>query len=406
MARHYSTREFFRQMPNALLVRYFGERRLFADLDFAGMAETKPSALVEAWLALPDEIRRPMAADFQDIFELSGDGGFQAIIDEADWQYQGKPADRAALVEKLAALPGHFERAMVTFLDHQELWRGAVQFHHADSLAYWRKRRGLPKVAADLDRNTRRVLADRIGEYFRHAEGRGRHCIVEALRRGKRDYFFAYPEDYSQQSVEWDGGAFARRPHNPAFEVIFVYRQDEGSLDVNCRGATKATEAMQAIFAEVILKVAGLAPPARDDRVYDLDPLLDRNFEFNGLRSNDVFDVRLRKLRLSSRVRKGDRLTLEADTGALPHAIHDLLDKLRLPLAQYSVTMVELTVRAESGQGKRPKAVTFRLTHPNSCSLKYDEVGVRLRRMLGESGIEPRARAVGAGGQRDEDDGE
>src|SRR5262249_45319470 len=157
------------------------------------------------------------------------------------------------------------------------------------------------------------------GEYFRQAEGRGRHCVVEVLRRGKRDYFFAYPEDYSQQSVEWDGDQFARRAHNPAFEVIFVYRQDEGSLDVHCRGAAKATEAMQAIFADVILKVPSLAPASRDDRVYDLDPLLDRNFEFNGLENNKVLDVRLRQLRISSRVRKGDRVTLEADTSALPH---------------------------------------------------------------------------------------
>lgn len=406
MGRHYSTREFFRQVPNALLAGYFAERNMFADLDFDAMPETKPKALVEAWLGLPDEVRRPMDADFQDIFALSGDGGFQAIIDEADWQYQGKPVERAALVEKLAALPGHFERAMVTFLDHRELWRGAVQFHHADSLAYWRKRRGLPHAPADLDRDVRKVLADRIGEYFRQAEGRGRHCVVEVLRRGKHDYFFAYPEDYSQQSVEWDGGEFARRPHNPAFEVIFVYRQDEGSLDVNCRGAMKATEAMQAIFAEVILKVPGLAPASRDERVYDLDPLLDRSFEFTGLENNGVLDVRMRKLRISSRVRKGDRLTLEADTSALPRAIHDLLDKLRLSLSQYSVTMVELTARVDAGPGKRPKAATFRLTHPNSCSLKYDETGVRLRRMLGESGIEPRARAAGAEEPQDGDDGE
>lgn len=29
MARHYSTKDFFQQMPNALLARYFQERGLF-----------------------------------------------------------------------------------------------------------------------------------------------------------------------------------------------------------------------------------------------------------------------------------------------------------------------------------------------------------------------------------------
>ena len=35
MARHYSTKEFFRQMLNALLARYFQGREVFADLGFS-----------------------------------------------------------------------------------------------------------------------------------------------------------------------------------------------------------------------------------------------------------------------------------------------------------------------------------------------------------------------------------
>ena len=34
MARHYSTKDFFRQMQNALLARYFHARGLLGDLDF------------------------------------------------------------------------------------------------------------------------------------------------------------------------------------------------------------------------------------------------------------------------------------------------------------------------------------------------------------------------------------
>ena len=41
MARHDSTRDFFRRMPNALLARYFYERGLFDDLDFSAMKETR-----------------------------------------------------------------------------------------------------------------------------------------------------------------------------------------------------------------------------------------------------------------------------------------------------------------------------------------------------------------------------
>ena len=34
MARHYSTRDFFRQMPNGLLARYFHARDVFDTLGF------------------------------------------------------------------------------------------------------------------------------------------------------------------------------------------------------------------------------------------------------------------------------------------------------------------------------------------------------------------------------------
>ena len=48
MARHYSTKNFFRQIPNALLARYFHKQNLFKDLDFTAMKEGNPATLFEA----------------------------------------------------------------------------------------------------------------------------------------------------------------------------------------------------------------------------------------------------------------------------------------------------------------------------------------------------------------------
>jgi hypothetical protein len=39
MTGQYSTRSFFRRMPNALLARYFNEKGLFGDIDFSTMKE-------------------------------------------------------------------------------------------------------------------------------------------------------------------------------------------------------------------------------------------------------------------------------------------------------------------------------------------------------------------------------
>jgi hypothetical protein len=58
---------------------------------------------------------------------------------------------RTGFVENLAALSNHYERAMVTFLDHNQFWKGATRFYHADTLPYWRKRKNLPHRLAAVD---------------------------------------------------------------------------------------------------------------------------------------------------------------------------------------------------------------------------------------------------------------
>ena len=394
MTRHYSTRDFFRQMPNALLARYFKAKGVFTDLDFAVLPETKPVALFEAWLRLTQGQRNTMDAEFRDIFEISCEKGCRAILDEAQWHLAKVTDPNAAntFTKKMAALVNHFERAMVTYLDHNLFWRGATHFYHADNLPFWRKRKNLPHNAAQVDTASIQALANRIRTYFHNTEGRGNNCVVEPFRRGDRDYFFAYPEDYSQQSPEWVNGEFDIRPHNPAFEVIFVYSQQEGSLDLNYRGSFKAMEPLQTMFAETILKLHELPLDPKDTRVYDLGQLLQRNFEFTYDLSSGIESVVVKKLRLSSLAKRGDRISLEADTSQDSQAVYALLDRIQtaMPMAQYSVTQVDLAVSMVVEADRPPKTVNIHITYPNSCSLKYDELGLKLRDMLSASGIEPR----------------
>ena len=100
-------------------------------------------------------------------------------------------------------------------------------------------------------------------------------------------------------------------------------------------------------------------------------------------------------LRLASRVTTGDRLTLEADTIGHPTAIYDLIARLdpagRFHL--YRVTQVELAASVVTDISQPPQRVTIGLTHPNACSLPYDDLGLTLRAMLHASGIEPKAPA-------------
>jgi hypothetical protein len=124
LARHYSTKDFFRQMPNALLVRYFHARGLLGDLDFSAMRETSQTSCSQRGSTCLTA--SAMRSEFRDIFELSCEKGFRAIIDEAEWHLAHDTHARRGFVEKLAALSNHYERAMVTFSTTMPSGRGPL----------------------------------------------------------------------------------------------------------------------------------------------------------------------------------------------------------------------------------------------------------------------------------------
>ena len=264
--------------PSAL--RVYARAHTYAGLPASRFAlpwpaakEGTPDALFEAWRDLPDTQRNPLEAELRQIFDMSCEKGWLAILDEARWQFGVETEEFAAFSDQLSALSSHYARAMITFLDYRACWKGATRFYHADMLSYWRKRRNLPRQRAAVDAASLRELASLISHYFRHAEGRGQHCVVEPYRRNDLDYFFAFPEDHSQQAAEWVNGEFHPRPHNPAFEIVYVYSQQDGTLDLNYRGGRQAVEPLQGIFAQAILKLDELPSDPKDERVYDLNPL-------------------------------------------------------------------------------------------------------------------------------------
>lgn len=389
--RHYSPKDFFRHVPNALLARYFREKELFTDLDFEAMKETKPDALFDAWLGLGEQQRNPIDAQFREIFEISCPKGYQAIIDEIPWQLKATPEEITPLLETLSALPNHYHRAMLTFLDHPNCWKAVTRFYRADTLTYWRKRKGLGHQVAAVDKASLDQLSDQIGNYFHDTEGRGKNCVVEPYRRGELDYFFCFPEDHSQQSPEWKDGEFSNRPHNPAFEIVFVYSQTEGKLDLNFKGSKKAVEPLESMFTSTILKLEKLPPNPKDRRVYDLDLFSKKSFNFTFDPASGVKEVWVRKLRFSSRLIEGERITLEANDSENPKAIYELMETIgkSTPLHLYNITQVELAATVIVDADKT-KDFPIRITHPNSCSLKYDELDLKLRDMLEASGVEPR----------------
>ena len=201
-----------------------------------------------------------MDADFREIHALSCEKGWCAIRDEAEWQLRDDSKAFAEFVESYAALDGHCERAMVTFLDIRSSGRAQRYSATRTVCPTGASGRGFPICPHPCTRMAGKALADGISNYFHRTEGRGKNCVVETFRRGEHGLLLCLPGRLFAAERGMGGGEFARRPHNPAFEVIYVYSEKEGTLDLNFRGAYKAVEPLQAMFATEILKLSELPP--------------------------------------------------------------------------------------------------------------------------------------------------
>ncbi len=388
MASQYSHLQFFRRVPNELLARYFSSQDVALGLDLTKLKPTEVEPLLSAFMQLDDERQAGMEAEFQDMHALACEGGVAALIDEAAFH----PGD--SFVFELAKQEGFHAKVMWAFLERHAYWRGAKMFLHADNVSpsYWKKRNDLPKLPPHVDDSDIGALATAISALF-VKEGRGKNCKVEPYRRHNREYFFAYPEDFAQLGIEWISNTLKTLPHHPAFEIIFVYCEEEGSLDIYAPRNTKAVPDLQRAFAKTILKLETLADGTIDKRVYDLTPLQDANFNFTIAPTSGIANVVVTLMRLTLQHGTKRRITLEADTKSNRKAVYDLRDSLQLPA--HHITQLGVRVTFESVDGKRARMRTFNITYPNSCALNNDGLDLKIRNMLNDSGIEPRAAGAG-----------
>jgi hypothetical protein len=385
LAGQYSHKHFFRHIPNSQLGLYFSSKEIELVINFKELKEKDVESIFLALTALPEEQQANIEAEFQDIHAMACEGGITALIDEAHFH------EDYSFVEDISEIEGFHAKVMWAFLEKHDYWLGATMFLHADNVSnsYWKRRNDFPHVVPNVDDSAIKELADSISAFFHKTEGRGRNCKVEPYRRHNKEYFFAYPEDFGLSAVEWVSDALKTRARHPAFEIIFVYCESDGSLDIYAPKNTKAVSELQRIFARTILNLDSLKSGEIDKRVYDLDPISNAEFKFMIEPDSGIDQIIVTQLRLTLKHGLKRRITLQADTKNNPQAVYDLLEKLNPPA--YFVTQTSIKVIFESKIGKRTKTKPFNITYPNSCTLGHDGTDLKIRKILEKSGIEPQA---------------
>ena len=388
MARHYSPKRFFREVPSGFLAEYFKRKGHSHIVPLTSQSKLDVDALSSALEALPDDVRLTVEQDFAEIDALACESGIQAILDDAEWY-----GELTTLLAGMEAHKSFHEKAFWIFLEHQKYWIAANAFFHADSIhsRYWRKRINLPKSPARVAPEDIQLLEKNLVKFFHDKEGRGANCKVDCYKRGKLDYFFAYPEDYPQNRMVWKQRELRRQPETPAFEIIFIFDPEQGTLEVYLDGSRKIISELQTIFATAILDFE-LTEDEKDSRVYDLNPLKTADIQFTYQPESGITRVAVKKLRLKL-VSTNQRITLEADPTHNPQAVYEMLENLKksYPASGMVITQVGIVVTfASSTNRHKPSTRSFDMSWPNSCSLRHDGNDKIIRQMLVDSGLEPR----------------
>jgi len=259
----------------------------------------------------------------------------------------------------------------------EPIFKIAYRFYHATTLSgrYWKKRIGLPIPKAMIPKDDAIRLGPALSAYYREKQGRGYRCTVEYYKRGNGEhYFFAYPDDYVGMYIgHVNGGRLDRHPERRAFEVVFEYDPERGSLALYAHGDKRYKADLEEIFARVILN-ENLGPEDPRAKSYELNILKSADFGFLTEPADGIEEVRVRRLRLSILGNSKRRIILEANPNGSVNDVYEMMDsylnKDNIPHALVNVTQATLEFRLAGEGDNRPKKFNFDISYPSSCNLK------------------------------------
>ena len=371
MAKPFDPRKVLKHISNPLLREFFTRRGELAAVPWDGLTEHRIEPIFEGWQALPERQKLEVQVILRDISELADHRGLAVLAEEILWRCP----DRA---DEFKAQEGQADKAMWVYLNVKDAFNEAALFARADALAagrYWNRRNSLPKKTITVDQAMRDKLALALTSYYGPAQMRGRHCqVVNYQRTGGSCYFFAYLDDYPDKRLVFDGTGDEPivRSDRYAFENVFVYNGDDGSMELFAQGGKKVWEPLQAAFCEAVLdEEVDLAAPIRPS--YQLDHLLAPDFALPTDPRDGVEDARITRLRVAPRG-GGGYIEIKADPKGhrndIYHKIERWLKAESIPLGSTRVLQATFRVKFQNDDGRRQPVLTFEVSAPNSSNLK------------------------------------
>ncbi len=272
------------------------------------------------------------------------------------------------------------ERAIYFYLNFPDLFSETCDEYNIENLQGWRAEKTVSKSLEEILPNIpdfKYGLSVLYGKEYK-----GKNLKVKHVKRGETVTFIAYIEDLFTNDTSFkDGDLDTKIPRKPVFSAYFLYRPNQGILEVKAKGGKKRIRQLQEEFIKHMLKES---PNITNEARYDFDKIQNIDALTFPTEAKDLVEsVTLKALRLIHNTTK-KRLSIDLgnNRGEGTEAIIKSLKEMNIDLFDYQVTQCKIEVIFDNlGKGRKRK-LTVTITYPNICDLKERDIDIAVGRLL------------------------
>lgn len=365
MSRVFSLATVYRMVTNDLLRQFF-ER--LGNPCWGMNWEDRPRRHVESIDQCMDyfEPKQRLKAEqvLRQVFELACPSGCIAIREAA------QQSERGGFPRQWPEHANLYCQSLWCWLHMRHVFDQALVFHEVEKTTWWRKRDDLPQVEPGTEADTLEMLSAEVSDLLSREDGRGRRCTVEHCRRENgTDYFLCYPDDYLRSVLaHTKSGRLVSRTIRPTFEIIFAYKQAEGTLELHAKVSTALKLELEEAFARIVL--SEYLGPRVPQQIYELDRLKEPGFAFQTDPADEVH-VQLRRLRVL--LPDQSHVVLEPKTpvgGSASEVIESYLNQHKASPETVKICQATLRFHFRNTTRRERGTMTFDISAPNTCNLR------------------------------------
>ncbi|MDR1962378.1 MAG: hypothetical protein LBQ50_01205 [Planctomycetaceae bacterium] len=366
MKRQFSFGTVFRMVDKSLLQSFFELIGVKVDgFLWEDVNRRHIEPLYKLFDALPPELRDRVEVALRDIHALACEKGMEELGKAAEELHAAEDSWKSIYVSD----NNLYTKSLSAWLHHRDIFEHAIRYFEVDSLSKWRKRLDLPKITPTFDEEKRTELENELEQFFSAKQGRGFVCTVEMFSRPNGSfYFFAYPDDYVQDSyIHDENEILVSQTIRPTFEIVFAYNSIEGTSELYAKLPKKILEELEVIFLRILLDVI---PEEEKESPYHLAMLLDPDFTLH-TRPEDHINARVVSLALAWENDKEVIFVSRRSHSARELAMGSV--KLTMALKYAAVKKAKFRFEFQNPVTGKYKTLTFEIGIPHFCTLKNQQ---------------------------------